>query len=560
MDVTPVTDAIQRDESVAIDADYLDGIAPAVYARRWKTLAVLCASLIIVIVGNTVLNVALPTLQLPASEGGIGASNTDIQWIVDAYGLVFAGLLFTAAALGDRFGRKGALQAGLVIFGLGSLLGVFADTSSLLIAARAIMGVGAAFVMPSTLSILANVFPARERAKAIAVWAGISGAGAAIGPVASGLLLEHFWYGAVFLVNLPIIAVAIIAGYVLVPKSKDAGETPLDPVGAVLSIIGLSALVYAIIEGPHHGWLSAESALWFGAATIFLVAFGLWEWRNRHPMLELRLFKNPRFAVSSGGITLVFFAMFGSFFMLAQYFQGVIGWSPLGAALRLLPFSVVMMVVAPNTPKLVARLGANRVGALGLTSVAIGMIGTRLFFAVDTAYWVMLIVIFFLAAGMAMTMTPMTTQLMAAVPRDRAGMGSATNDTTRELGGALGVAVLGSLLTGQFASGVSPVVADLATGVREEAEGGLGGVFGLIARGLIPDGLVNTLQTTAKESFVDGLGLATAVAAVVVLIAAVLVYKFLPSDRGSLEVSGEGVEIEPEESAFDVEVAPVAGN
>ena len=556
MDVTPVTDATQRDGNVAMDAALLDGIDPAVYARRWKTLAVLCASLIIVIVGNTVLNVALPTLQMPPSEGGIGASNTEIQWIVDAYGLVFAGLLFTAAALGDRFGRKGALQSGLVIFGLGSLLGVFADTSGVLIASRAIMGVGAAFVMPSTLSILANVFPARERAKAIAVWAGISGAGAAIGPVASGLLLEHFWYGSVFLVNLPIIAAAIVAGYVLVPKSKDAGETPLDPVGALLSILGLGALVYAIIEGPHHGWLSAESAMWFGAATILLVAFGLWEWHNRHPMLELRLFQNPRFAVSSGGITLVFFAMFGSFFMLAQYFQGVVGWSPLGAALRLLPFSAVMMVIAPNTPKLVGRLGANRVGALGLTSVAIGMLGTRLFFDVDTTYWVMLVVIFFLAAGMAMTMTPMTTQLMAAVPRDRAGMGSATNDTTRELGGALGVAVLGSLLTSQFADGVASAVDGLPAAVREEAEGGLGGVMGLNARGLVPDSVVET----AKQSFVDGFGLATAVSAVVVVIAAVVVYRFLPSDRNSIEVSGEGLDVEPRASDFDAEVASVAGH
>jgi EmrB/QacA subfamily drug resistance transporter len=556
-----VTDATQRHDAVAIDPgqqDHLDGINQTVYDRRWKTLAVLCASLIIVIVGNTVLNVALPTLQLPPSEGGIGATNTDIQWIVDAYGLVFAGLLFTAAALGDRFGRKGALQAGLVIFGLGSLLGVFAESSGVLIAARAIMGVGAAFVMPSTLSILANVFPARERAKAIAVWAGISGAGAAIGPVASGLLLDHFWYGSVFLVNLPIIALAIVAGYVLVPKSKDSMQTPLDPVGAVLSILGLGALVYAIIEAPHHGWLSVESAVWFGAAVVLLVAFGFWEWRNRHPMLDLHLFQNPRFAVSSGGITLVFFAMFGSFFMLAQYFQGVHGWSPLSAALRLLPFSAVMMVVAPNTPKLVGRLGANRVGAIGLTSVAVGLIGTRVFFDVDASYWVMLIVIVFLAAGMALTMTPMTTQLMASVPRDRAGMGSATNDTTRELGGALGVAVLGSLLAGKFAAGVGPVVAGLPEAAQKEAEGGLGGVFGLVARGLVPDGLTDRLLSTAKQAFVDGLGLATTVSAVVVLIAAVLVYKLLPSDRNSMEVSGEGVEVEPDMTEF--EPAPVAGN
>ena len=509
------------------------------YARRWKTLAVLCASLIIVIVGNTVLNVALPTLQLPSSSGGVGATNTDIQWIVDAYGLVFAGLLYTAAALGDRFGRKGALQAGLLIFGVGSMIGVFADTSGMLITGRAVMGVGAAFVMPSTLSILANVFPAHERAKAIAIWAGISGAGAAIGPVASGIILEHFWYGAVFLVNIPIITLAIAAGWVLVPKSKDASETPLDPVGALLSILGLSSLVYAIIEGPHHGWVSTESFLWFGAAALFLLLFGMWEWRNRHPMLDLNLFRNPRFAVSSGGITLVFFAMFGSFFMLAQYLQGVIGYSPLEAALRMLPFSVVMMTVAPNTPKLVARWGANRVGFIGLSLVAAGMLGTSLFFDVDTAYWVMLVVICILASGMAMTMTPMTTQLMAAVPRDRAGMGSATNDTTRELGGALGVAVLGSLLTGKFASGLAPVLAGLAPEIREEAEGGLGGTFGLVTRGAIPDDLVGRLIATARQSFVDGLGLATLVAAVITISAAFLVYKFLPSDRESVDVTGQ---------------------
>ena len=527
------------------DLNDLDGIDPAVYARRWKTLAVLCASLVIVIIGNTVLNVALPTLQEPESAGGLGATNTQIQWVVDAYGLVFAGLLFTAAALGDRFGRKGALQTGLIIFGLGSLLGALADTSGVLILSRGIMGVGAAFVMPSTLSILSNVFPSRERAKAIAIWAGISGSGAAIGPVASGFLLEHFWWGSVFLVNLPIIAAAIVAGWLLVPKSKDASESPLDPVGALLSIVGLSALVYAIIEGPHHGWLTAESAVWFGGAAFFLLAFGFWEWRNRHPMLDLRLFQNPRFAVSSGGITLVFFAMFGAFFMLAQYLQGVIGYSPLGASVRMLPFSVVMMVVAPNTPKLVGRLGANRLGAIGLGFVVVGMIGTS-FYEVDTAYWQLALTMCVLAAGMALTMTPMTTQLMAAVPRDRAGMGSATNDTTRELGGALGVAVLGSLLAGQFTSGVGPAVADLSAEVQERAEGGLGGVFGLIRDGQIPEERIAPLIATAKQSFVDGLGLATIVSAVVVAIAAVLVYKFLPSDRNSPQVTGERSPVDEE--------------
>ena len=363
-----------RDASVAIDQ--LDGIDPHVYERRWKTLAVLCTSLMIVIIGNTVLNVALPTMSRPEQ---LGASNTDLQWIVDAYALVFAGLLFTAGALGDRFGRKGALQLGLVVFGLGSLFGALADTSGQVIAARAIMGVGAAFVMPSTLSILTNVFPTRERAKAIAVWAGISGAGAAIGPLASGLLLEHYWWGSVFLVNLPIVVLALVAGAVLVPKSKDRKATPLDPVGALLSIVGLSALVYAIIEGPSHGWLSAESVLWFGGAVVAIGLFIAWEAHARHPMLDLKLFKDRRFAVASGGITLTFFAMFGTFYMLTQYLQFVLDYSPLEAAVRLLPVSIVIMAVAPQTPKLVGRYGANKVASTGLGLVALALALTATF-------------------------------------------------------------------------------------------------------------------------------------------------------------------------------------
>ena len=542
-----------RDAAVAINGDHgavdhLDGIDPHVYQRRWKILAVLCTSLVIVIVGNTVLNVALPTLQRPTEAGGLAATNTQVQWLVDAYGLVFAGLLFTAAALGDRFGRKGALQAGLAIFLAGSVLGAFADSTSVLTLSRAIMGVGAAFVMPSTLSILTNVFPTGERAKAIAIWAGISGAGAAIGPVTSGLLLEHFWWGSVFLINVPIITVALIAGHVLIPKSKDSQETPLDPVGALLSIIGLSALVYAIIEGPHHGWVSVESLVWFGGAAIALVLFGVWEWHNRHPMLELRLFQNPRFAVSSGGITIVFFAMFGMFFLLTQYLQGVLDYSPLGAALRLLPISAVMMFVAPQTPKLVRRFGADRVGAAGLASVALGLVGIA-FFQTDTSYLQLVLTMCVLSGGMALTMTPMTTQLMASVPRDRAGMGSATNDTTRELGGALGVAVLGSLLTSQYSSGMSSVLAQIPEQAREVAEGSLGGMHGLIARGVLPAD--TPLLDVAKGAFVDGLTVAATVGAVVVALAAIAVKHFLPDDRLDPMITGD--DREPESQ-------PVAGH
>ena len=550
----------ERNAGVAIlqgEAVDYDGIDPDVYQRRWKTLGVLCGSLLLVIVGNTVLNVALPTLQRSPADGGIGASNTDVQWIVDAYGLVFAGLLFTAGALGDRFGRKGALQAGLVVFGLGAIIGAVGDSATTLIASRGVMGLGAAFVMPSTLSILTNVFPSRERAKAIAIWAGISGAGAAVGPLASGILLEHFWWGSVFLVNIPIVVAALTAGFVLVPKSKDAAKTPLDPVGALLSIVGLSALVYAIIEGPHHGWLSGESALWFGAAAVLLVAFCAWELRSRHPMLDLQLFRIRRFAVSSGGITLVFFAMFGTFFLITQYFQGVLGYSPLGAAVRLLPMSFIMMAVAPQTPKLVGRFGANYVGFSGLSLITVALVGAAMF-QTDTAYLYVLVTMCVLAAGMAMTMTPMTTQLMASVPRDRAGMGSATNDTTRELGGALGVAVLGSLLTSQYTSGVASAVAGAPAELREIAEGSLGGALALVSQDQLPASILGA----ARQAFVDGFTVAALVGAAVTGVAAFLVLKLLPSDRFAAEVvdhsADDGADVRDRELAEQLE--PVAGD
>ncbi|MFV0256941.1 MAG: DHA2 family efflux MFS transporter permease subunit [Acidimicrobiales bacterium] len=529
------------------EAEELDGIDPTVYERRWKILGVLCTSLLIVIIGNTVLNVALPTLQMPVAEGGIGATNTDVQWFVDAYGLIFAGLLFTAAALGDRFGRKGALHGGLVVFALGSLLGAFAGSSiPMVIAGRAVMGVGAAFVMPSTLSILTNVFPARERPQAIAIWAGISGAGGAIGPLASGFLLEHFWWGSVFLVNIPIIAAALAVGAYLVPRSSDTEKTPLDPVGSVLSIVGLGALVYAIIEGPHHGWLSGASLAWFGGAIAALVAWGVWESRIDHPMLDLNLFRHRGFSVAAGGITLIFFAMFGTFFMLTQYLQGVLGYSPLGAAVRLLPISVVMMVVAPQTPKLVQRFGAPQVGATGLATLTLAMIGISRF-QVDTSYLQLVVTMMVMAGGMAMTMTPMTTRLMTSVPLNRAGMGSATNDTTRELGGALGVAVLGSLVTSQYSASMESAAAALPGPLREVVTGSLGGVVGLIGRGALPAD--TPLLAEAKSAFVDGLSLAALVGAAIIAIAAVLVYKLMPplptapihveSHRPGSEATGE---------------------
>ncbi len=492
------------------------------YDRRWKVLAVLCTSLVVVIVGNTSLNVAIPTIQRE-----LGASQTALQWMVDAYGLVFAGLLLTAGAIGDRFGRKGALQAGLAIFFVGSLLAGLSGSTGGIIAMRALMGIGAAFVMPGTLSLLANVFPPDERPKAIAIWAGLSGAGAAIGPIASGYLLNHFSYGSVFFVNLPIIALALLAGHFLLPKSKDTAQTRLDPVGAGLTIVGLSAVVYAIIEGPSHGWLSSKTIGTALAGLGVLGIFAFWELRSDHPMLDLRFFKNPRFSMAAGGVTLIFFTMFGMFFLITQYFQLVLGYTPLGAGLRGIPIALALMATAPNSARLVVRFGPKLTVAGGLGLVAAGLlllIGAQ----VDTPYPYIALSIVVLASGMGLAMAPLTASIMGSIPLGKSGVGSAVNDTTRELGGALGVAVLGSLLQSSYGSAIGSI-AGIPEPVLQVARKSLGAALAAAERlsGSDPEA-ARRLVEGAKQGYVSGMHLALAVAAAVALLAVGLVLRYLP--------------------------------
>src|SRR3954470_18377014 len=283
------------------------------YRRRWITLLVLCISLVVIVLDNTILNVALPTLAHPTSQGGLGATASQLQWIVDAYTLVFAGLLLTAGSLGDRFGRYRFLAIGLAIFGIGSALSAFASSPEMLIGTRAIMGVGGAFIMPATLSIITNVFtdPA-ERGKAIGIWAGVSAVGIGLGPITGGVLLEHFWWGSVFTVNVPIVIAGLVLGYFLVPESRDPEHAALDPLGAVLSIFALGSLLWAIIEAPGKGWTATPILAGFAIGIVLLVAFFAWELHTPHPMLDIRFFENPRFSAASGAITLVFLALFGT--------------------------------------------------------------------------------------------------------------------------------------------------------------------------------------------------------------------------------------------------------
>jgi len=402
-----------------------DTIDPRVHDRRWMILGVLCLSLLIIVMDNTILNVAIPSLITE-----LGATNSQVQWIVDSYVLVFAGLLLTTGSLSDRYGRKGALQLGIVLFGIGSAAAAMSNSANGLIFTRAFMGIGGALIMPATLSILTNVFRVpRERGRAIAVWAGFSGLGVAIGPLTGGFLLEHFSWQSVFWVNLPIGAIALVAGAALVPTSRDPLQRKIDPPGAVLSFFGLTALLFGIIEGPSKGWTDPLVLGAFAAAAVLIVAFLLWERRTPHPMLDLTVFDNPRFSAGAGTITLVFFAMFGSMLLMTQYWQLVHGYSPLEAGLRLLPYAATMMVVAPLSARLVERFGTKQIVMVGLALVAVGL-ALLSTIATDSPYLVVISYFALMAAGMGMTMRNIAP--MRVEPSMRAALSSSLGAASKK--------------------------------------------------------------------------------------------------------------------------------
>ena len=484
----------------------------------------LCLSLVVIGLDNTILNVALPTLVRD-----LHASASDLQWMVDSYILVFAGLLLTAGSLGDRFGRKRALSLGLLIFVAGSVLSAFSGSASLLIATRALMGVGGALIMPATLSILTNTFTnPSERAKAIGIWAGVAGMGIAVGPITGGWLLQNFWWGSVFLVNVPIVIIALVAGHYLVPDSRDPSAPKLDPVGAGLSIAGLTTLVWAIIEAPSHGWGSTTIVVGYVVAAVILGSFIAWEAHIDHPMLDVRIFENPRFSAASAAITLVFFAMFGSFFLLTQYLQNVRGYTALEAGVRMAPIALVMFIAAPASSTIVRWFGSKKVIASGLVIAAFGLVVfSRL--QEQSGYGSLLVAILILGLGMSLTMAPATESIMGSLPREKAGVGSAVNDTTRQVGGALGVAILGSLLSSAYSSRMASAVSGhgLSVAASSAARDSLGAALETAKQlGGSPG---QALADAAKHSFVGAMGPTFLVAAGVALVGAVIVVLFLPA-------------------------------
>lgn len=500
-----------------------DQVDPAVHARRWWVLGVLCLSMTIIVMDNTILNVAIPSLIRD-----LDASNSQVQWIIDSYTIVFAGLLLTTGSLSDRFGRKGALQVGIVLFMLGSALSALATTATYLIVTRAFMGIGGALIMPSTLSLLTNTFrDPKERGRAIAIWAGFSGVGVALGPVVGGLLLKHFSWSSVFWVNVPIGLAALVSGIFLLPTSREGKNSRLDPIGSVLSMAGLGALLYGIIEVPVKGWSDPTVLAGFGVGIASVASFIAWELHTDHPMLDMKFFKNPRFTAANTAVTLTFFAMFGSLFLMAQYWQFVHGYSPLEAGIRLIPYALGMMLVAPLSARVVERIGSKRVMTIGLITVTTALSLMSLL-SRDTPYSIAIWPFVLMSAGVGFTMPPATESIMGSLPRNKAGVGSAVNDTTRQMGGAVGVALIGSVVATIFSGRVDDVAATfgVAGANLDRARSSLGGALSVAPT--LGD-QASGFTIAVKEAFMDGLSAGLRLAALVVLSAAVVVWRYLPA-------------------------------
>src|SRR5450755_335307 len=480
---------------------------PGGHPRRRRILLVLCLSLLIVIIDNTILNTALPTLARVLHAG-----TSSLQWITDAYTLCFAALLIPAGALGDRFGRRRSLVAGLAVFALGSTLAAFASGTGLLIGARVVMGLGATFVMPATLSILNAVFPPEERPQAIAAWSAVAGAAVVIGPTLGGLLLDHFWWGSVFLINVPLVAVALAGVVLTVPETAEPGRSRFDIPGVALVAGALFAIIDAIIEAPDHGWTAP--------VTLGLAAFVWWELRIASPLIDLRVFTSRAFSAAAGSVTVIFFTLFGSLFVLTQYLQLVQGYSPLAAGLRALPFALAMAAVSPVSPLIAARLGTRLIMAAGMALMGLALLDLSTA-AVHTAYPSLALAVAIMGAGMGLVMAPASTVIMTTVPAHQAGAGSAINDTIREVGGALGVAIVGSLSAAVYRSRLGSALATAhvpgpvthaATGSVAAADltaARLGGVHG------------SELVAAAHSAFVTSMSVGMKVAAGVALASAV---------------------------------------
>jgi EmrB/QacA subfamily drug resistance transporter len=491
-----------------------------VHRRRWKILVVLCLALSITSIDTTVLSVALPRIV-----EDVDASGSQLQWIVDSYTIVFACLLLAAGALGDRFGRRGALIGGVATFGVFSLVASASQTPTQLILARALLGGAGAFIFPTTLSLLTNVFTdPRERSRAIGIWSALAGIGVAIGPPLGGILVEHLGWHSVFWVNAPICLGTVVAAIVIVPHMDTEAARPLDPVGALISVVAMVGLLYAIIELPN-GW-DAGVIAGFVESIVGMGLFAWWESRVAHPMLDVHFFRNPRFSAASAVVFLMMFAMYASTFLMTQYFQFTLGYSPLKTGLMLTPLALGMMASSTQAARVVERFGTKAV-AMGGTSI---LAGSMFLYGSDTimsSFTIGFAVRFVYGIGLGFCGPPLTESIMGSLPPERAGVGSAVNDTTRQLGGALGVAVLGSIFATRYHHAMDRVTG-IPAAVRDEARESIGTTINVASR-LDDPGLAARVRDAGIDAFHHSMRLTYAIGGAVLVGAMYIVWRYLPA-------------------------------
>ncbi|HUC15863.1 MAG TPA: MFS transporter [Acidimicrobiales bacterium] len=492
---------------------------------------------------TTLVNNALPTLTRE-----LGATNTQLQWVVDAYNLAFAALLLTSGSISDRFGRKGMLMVGLAIFGVASFVGGFGTSAGELIAARTVMGIGAAMTFPATLSLLTNVFTERkERALSIGLWGATSGAAIALGPIVGGFLLQHFSWSSVFFTLGPVAAVSIALVAVCAPSSRDPKPHPLDAPGFVLSAAFMSLIVYTIIEAPNRGWGASASIAGFAGSMVLLGLFVAQERRSNHPMLDVRLFKNMRFTAASGSVTIAFFTLFGFIFLITQYFQFIHNYSALSAGVRLLPVAVSVAVGSVVGTRLAVRFGTKAIVTIGLLATAVFYFWVAGVISIATGYDIIAMQMVLYGLGLGLTSAPATESIMGAVSAAQAGVGSAVNDSTRLLGGTLGVAVIGSVYASLYGNRLNKTLpSQLPASAKAVAHQSVGGAYGVSAH-LAASGqhaLAQVVHDAASNAFIHGISIGCLVAGIVALVGALLPGLFLPaqppssSEELSLNVEG----------------------